>query len=417
MSQGATDGYIQELFAERIGGNQFGKTQQIYKFEKIKRAKAAARQAHPDVELLDFGVGEPDAHAPAPIVERMQQLVADPESRGYADNGIPVFKEAAAGYMQRVFGVDGIDPETEVVHCVGAKSALALLPATLINPGDVALMTVPGYPVFGTHAQWYGGEVVNLSLEKANGFLPRLDRIDAETRRRAKVIVVNYPNNPTGATATEAFFAELIDFARENRIAVIQDAAYTALCYSGRPLSILALPGGKDVAVELHSMSKAYNMTGWRLGWVVGNARLVTAFANVKDHSDSGQFKATQRASAWALQHPELTQAIAAKYSRRLDGMSTALGDLGFDAAKPGGGFFLYVEIPSGTADGRTFDSAEAFSQFLIAEQLISTVPFDDVGHFVRFSATFNAPTEADEARVLAELKRRLCTLGLRFDR
>jgi len=198
---------------------------------------------------------------------------------------------------------------------------------------------------------------------------------------------------------------------------VVQDAAYAALCYDGRPRSLLALPGGKDVAVELHSMSKAYNMTGWRLGWVVGNAGLVAAFANVKDHSDSGQFKATQRASAWALGHPELTEAIAAKYSRRLDGMAAVLGELGFDAVKPGGGFFLYVEIPSAAADGRTFASAEAFSQFLIGEQLISTVPFDDVGHFVRLSATFEAQDTADETRVLGELKRRLGEVGLRFDR
>ena len=416
MPDGAEDSYIQHLFADRIGGKRFGKVQAIYKFEKIKRAKAEATRARPDVELLDFGVGEPDAHAPAPIVERMQRLVADPDCRGYADNGIPEFKQSAAAYMQRVFGVEGIDPDTEVMHCIGAKSALSLLPATLVDPGDVVLMTVPGYPVFGTHAEWYGGEVVTLPLEKANAFLPRLDRIDADTRRRAKVIVVNYPNNPTGATATEAFFTELIDFARDNRIVVVQDAAYSALCYDGRPLSILALPGGKDVAVELHSMSKAYNMTGWRLGWVVGNSLLIGAFANVKDHSDSGQFKATQRVSAWALDHPELTREIAAKYSRRLDGMADTLGELGFDAVKPGGGFFLYVPIPSGTADGRVFDTAEAFSQFLIKDQLISTVPYDDVGRFVRLSATFQADGEADEARVLAELKRRLRDAHLRFE-
>ena len=417
MSDGGAESYIQDLFAERIGGSRFGKTQAVYKFEKIKRAKAAARQSHPDVELLDFGVGEPDAHAPAPIVERMQRLVADPECRGYADNGVDAFKQAAATYMERVFGVERVDPATEVLHCVGAKTALSMLPATLINPGDVALMTVPGYPVFGTHTKWYGGEVVHLPLEKANGFLPRLDRIDADTRRRAKVIAVNYPNNPTGATATKAFFAELIGFARENRMAVVQDAAYSALCFEGQALSILAMPGGKDVAVEIHSMSKAYNMTGWRLGWVVGHPLLVSAFGNVKDHSDSGQFKATQLASAWALAHPELTRQIAAKYSRRLDGMCGALRELGFDAAKPGGGFFLYVEIPTGTEDGRTFESAEAFSQFLINEQLISTVPFDDVGRFVRFSATFQAADQADETRVLDELRRRLQAARLRFGR
>jgi LL-diaminopimelate aminotransferase len=410
----AEEGYIQQLFAERIGGNRFGKDQAVYKFEKIKRAKAAATAAHPDVELLDFGVGEPDAHAPAEIVERMQALVADPTCRGYADNGIDAFREAAARYMAEFFGVRDIDPATDILHAVGSKSALSLLPSTLINPGDLVLMTVPGYPVFGTHAQWYGGEVMNLPLTKDNGFLPDLDAIDAEVLDRAKAMVINYPNNPTGAQAPREFYEKLVALAKQHRFVVVQDAAYTALQYGPDPLSFLAVPGAKDVGVELHSMSKAFNMTGWRLGFVVGNPLLVAAFANVKDNSDSGQFKAIQLASAFALDHPELTDPIRAKYARRLAGMIDALGAAGFDAEMPGGGFFLYVGIPK-AAGSREFATAEDFSQFLITDHLVSTVPWDDAGAFVRFSATFDAPTQADEQRVLAELKTRLAKADLRF--
>lgn len=413
-----TESYIQNLFAERIGGRRYGKDTQIYKFEKIKRAKRAARAAHPDTEIIDLGVGEPDDMAPALSVRALAEEAQKPENRGYADNGGPEFKHAAARWLQEVCGVTGLDPETEILHSIGSKAALSLLPAALINPGDVVLMTVPGYPVFGTHAKWYGGEVFNLPLTEANAFLPDLDAIPAAVLARAKALVLNYPNNPTGASATPDFYARAIEFARRHRLVIISDAAYAALVFEGQPLSILRMPGAKDVAIELHSMSKMFNMTGWRLGFVAGNPLLVKAYGDVKDNSDSGQFLAIQKACALSLAHPEITRAIAAKYSRRMDLLVALLQRFGFHARKPNGSFFLYVRAPRAVvndAGQRTeFANAEAVSQWLIMEKLISTVPWDDAGPYLRFSVTFVAPGEAQERRVMAELERRLT--GLRFE-
>jgi LL-diaminopimelate aminotransferase len=408
-----SESYIQNLFAERIGGRQYGKSTQIYKFEKIKRAKRAAMTAHPGVELIDLGVGEPDEMAFPLSVQTLQAEAAKPENRGYADNGGPEYRQAAARWMENVCGVTGINPETEVLHSLGSKAALSILPAALINPGDVAIMTVPGYPVFGTHTKWYGGQVHNLPLTAENNFLPDLDSIPADVLKRAKVMVLNYPNNPTGASATADFFAKAVAFAKKHNIVIISDAAYAALVFEGKPLSILSIPGAKDVAIELHSMSKGFNMTGWRLGFVVGNELLVKAYGDCKDNTDSGQFLAIQKACAASLDHPEITQQIAAKYSRRMDLLVTALRRFGFNATKPKGSFFLYVRAPK-AAGSLKFQNAEEVSQWLITEKLISTVPWDDAGPFLRFSVTFIAKGEADERRVVGEIERRLS--GVKFE-
>ncbi len=407
--------YIQSLFAERIGGAKFGREEKIYKFEKIKRAKRAALAAHLGAELIDLGVGEPDEMALPGVVQTLQREAEKPENRGYADNGIQEFREAAARYMSRVYGVNDINPEKEVLHGIGSKPVLAMMPAVFINPGDVTLMTVPGYPVMGTHTKWYGGSVHALALKEQNGFLPELDSIPEDILRRAKLLYINYPNNPTGAGATRAFFEKVVSFAKANKIIVVHDAAYAALSFGAGPLSFLSVDGAKDVGVEIHSLSKAYNMTGWRLAFVAGNERVVAGFGNVKDNYDSGQFKAIQKAGVYALDHPEITHEIAAKYERRLRALVAALKDVGFSASMPAGSFYLYVKAPKGVKDGRRFANAEEFSQFLITEKLISTVPEDDAGHFIRFSATFESKGRADEQRVLDEFKKRMGGLQLEF--
>ncbi len=412
------DSFIQNLFAERIGGNQYGKSTAIYKFEKIKRAKRAALAANPGAEIIDMGVGEPDEMAFPEIVAELHRAASKPENRGYADNGDAALKQAAARYMDRVCGVPGVNPDTEVLHSIGSKAALSILPAALVNPGDYVLMTTPGYPVFGTHAKYYGGLVHNLPLTAANQFLPDLNSIPAEVLAKAKALVINYPNNPTGASATPAFFAEVVAFAKKNNLVVIHDAAYAALVFEGKPLSFLATPGAKDVGIELHSTSKTFNMTGWRCGFVVGNELLVKAYGDVKDNTDSGQFLAIQHAAAYCFDHPEITEKIAAKYSRRMDGLVQVLQSAGFNARKPRGSFFLYVNAPKGVTlpDGsrKEFKNAEEASQWLITEKLISTVPWDEAGASLRFSVTFVCKGESDEQRVLAEISRRL--QGARFD-
>ncbi|WP_454192063.1 LL-diaminopimelate aminotransferase [Paenibacillus sp. Marseille-Q7038] len=408
--------FIQTSFADRIGGANYGKDTNIYKFEKIKRAKQAAKKDFPNIELIDLGVGEPDEMADAGIVARLAEEAAKVENRGYADNGIPEFKEAAAKYLEQVFGVEGIDPVSEVVHSIGSKPALAMIPSVFINPGDVAILTVPGYPVLGTHTKYLGGEVYNVQLTKENNFLPDLSSIPEEIAHRAKLLYLNYPNNPTGASATTEFFTEVVEWAKKYNVIVVHDAPYAALTYDGlKPLSFLSVPGAKDVGVELHSLSKSYNMTGWRIGFVAGNPLIVKAFSDVKDNNDSGQFIAIQKAAAYGLSHPEITEKIAEKYSRRHDMLVEALNELGFRAEKPKGSFFLYVEAPKGIKGGRRFESGEDFSQFLIREKLISTVPWDDAGNFVRFSVTFEAKGEAEERRVIEEIKRRLSDVEFEF--
>ena len=407
--------HIQDLFAERIGGAAFGTSTEIYKFEKIKRAKEAARADHPDLELLDFGVGEPDLPAPPAIRDALKVAVDDPSNRGYADNGIAEFKHAAAGYMDTFFGVSNLDPETEINHSIGSKPALAMLPLCFVNPGDVAITTVPGYPVMATHTRYLGGEVLAAPLLRANGFYPDIENIPPDMARRAKIFYVNYPNNPTGAPPSEEFFDRLIAFADHNNILIVQDAAYATLVYGREPLSILSRPGGKETAVELHSLSKSYNMTGWRLGFVAGSARAVHAYAEVKDNIDSGQFKAIQVAACAGIANKALSDDIREHYRARLAGLVDVLRGAGFDAAMPGGTFYLYVPAPAG-AGAETFNDAESASQHLIHNHLISTVPWDDAGAFLRFSSTFDSSGDEDDARVMRELARRLESAALRWD-
>ncbi len=418
-SRPVAESYIQNLFAERIGGRLYGKSDAIYKFEKIKRARRAAMAAHPGAEIIDMGVGEPDEMAFPEVLAKLNEEAAKSENRGYADNGDSVLKEAAARYLERVCGVQGVNPETQVLHSIGSKAALSLLPAALINPGDYVLMTTPGYPVFGTHAKYYGGLVHNLPLTEANQFLPTLDSIPAEVLTRTKVLVLNYPNNPTGASATPEFFARVVAFAKKHSLVVLHDAAYAALVFEGKPLSFLATPGAVDVGLELHSASKSFNMTGWRCGFVAGNELLVKAYGDVKDNSDSGQFLAIQHAAAHAFDHPEITQKIAAKYSRRMDALVSTLTGLGFRARKPKASFYLYVAAPRGVVgkDGKrtAFATAEDASQWLIKEKLISTVPWDDAGAYLRFSVTYCAAKPGDEQRIPREIAGRLADVRFEF--
>ncbi len=414
MNVKASESYIQGLFSERIGGESFGKDTAIYKFEKIKRAKKAAINANPGVELIDMGVGEPDEMAFPEVVSTLQAESAKPENRGYADNGVQDFKDAAVRYMKNVFGVEGLDPATEINHAIGSKPALAMFPLAFINSGDIMAQTVPGYPVTATHTKYLGGKVVNLPLTANNGFLPDLDTI--EDPGSLKLLYINYPNNPTGAQATPQFYEKVVRFASENNIVVIQDAAYSALTYSSKPYSFLSVDGAKDVGVEIHSLSKAYNMTGWRLAFVTGNRLVVNAFANVKDNCDSGQFIAIQKAGVTALDNPRITEEIKGKYERRLKLLVNALNGAGFRASMPGGTFYLYMQAPKAIEGGPEFATAEDFSQWLIAEKLISTVPWDDAGRFVRFSVTFAAKGVEEEERVMKEIGNRLTGLNLIFD-
>ncbi len=409
-----SDPYFQQLFAERIGGVNYGKGTEIYKFEKIKRAKRKALADFPNRSLVDFGIGENDSMAPESVRRRMAEEINRPENRGYADNGIAAFKEAVARFMQRQFGVT-LDPTKEINHCIGSKTALSMIPACFINPGDVTLMTVPGYPVAGTHTRYYGGTVYRLPLLAENDFLPDLKSIPSEIVERTKLLVLNYPNSPTGKVAPRSFFEYVIDWAKTNQVVIVQDAAHVLLTYEGEPSSFLSIPGAKDVGVEIHSLSKGFDMIGWRIGWVCGHERLVQAFADVKDNCDSGQFSAIQKAAAAALDDATIPGQTKTKYKRRLEKLVAMLQRCGFQAKMPGGTYFLYTKSPKGAAGGLTFDNAEAASQYLITQHSIVTVPWDDAGAFLRFSVTYEAADEQAEDALMAEAESRLKQAALVF--
>jgi LL-diaminopimelate aminotransferase len=409
-----SDPYFQALFADRIGGMAYGKSNEIYKFEKIKRAKRKALADHPDRQLLDFGIGENDSMADGRVREALTVEANRPENRGYMDNGPAEYKQAVARFMQRQFSVE-LDLATEINHCIGSKTALSMLPACFINPGDITMMTVPGYPVAGTHTRYYGGTVYRLPLLPENDFYPDFSNVPAEVWDKTKLLVLNYPNSPTGQVATRDFYSRMIDLAKEHQFVIVQDAAHILLTFRGEPLSFLNIPGAMDVGVEVHSMSKGFDMIGWRIGWVCGNAKIVQAFSDVKDNCDSGQFGAIQRAAIRGLDDPSIPTRIRDKYRRRLEKLVSALRQCGFQCNVPGGSYFLYTPAPKGVTGGPSFSNAEEASQYLITEHSMVIVPWDDAGPSLRFSVTYEAENEAAEDALMAETVRRLQGLNLQF--
>jgi LL-diaminopimelate aminotransferase len=393
---------LDSLIARRMGGSRFPENRDGYKFGLIKKAREEAALAHPERRILDFGVGEPDEGADPIITETLINECPRRENRFYADGGIGEFKRAALTYLERVYGVKGLTEEN-VMHGIGSKSILAMLPACYIDPGDVTLMTVPGYGVLGTHTEYLGGRVYPCPLNRENDFFPELDRIPRDIREPTKLLYLNYPNNPTGQTGTREFFQKALTFARENNLLIVHDAAYGDLNYRGEPLSILSLPGALERAVEVHSLSKAFNMTGWRMAFLAGSPRAVALYGAVKDNSDSGQFRPIQLAAAQALSRPELTTSYREKYERRLRLLVSTLRGCGWDARMPRGTFYCYVPVP--------FGSAREWTDRLIRKAGIVTVPWDEAGAYLRFSVTYEADGEEEEAVLMEELGCRLNAL------
>ncbi|NQY74457.1 MAG: aminotransferase class I/II-fold pyridoxal phosphate-dependent enzyme, partial [Candidatus Margulisbacteria bacterium] len=268
--------------------------------------------------------------------------------------------------------------------------------------------------VMATHTKYLGGEVVDIPLLEENAFLPDLGSIDPDLADRCKLFYINYPNNPTGAVATDEFYDELIVFAQKHNILIVQDAPYATLVYDGERKSILQRPGAKTCCLELHSMSKAYNMTGWRIAFFCGASWAVDALANIKDNCDSGQFKAIQLAACAGIADERLAEGVRAHYEVRLRKMVDVLKGVGFNATMPGGTFYLYVKAPRGAGEV-SFANAEEASLYLIENVGISTVPWDNTGPFVRFGAVFESEGDADDERVLNELAARLKKAELVF--
>lgn len=408
--------FIDNKVANRLGGISFFKnSDNLYKFEKVKKITKEVQSKNPNLKLIDMGVGEPDKMADISIVDILSIEAQKPENRFYADNGIIEFQEAACRYLDKVYGVKNINP-ANIVHGIGSKPVLAMLPICFINPGDICLMPSPAYQVLGTYSKFLGGEIYKLPLCAENNFYPDLDSIPSEIRKKAKLLYLNYPNNPTGQVATKKFFEYAVKFARDNDILIISDLAYGALTYEDyNPLSILNIEGSLDVCIEIHSLSKAFNMTGWRLAFVVGSEKAMKIYCAVKGHTDSGQFRAIQKAGAYALDNCDLIEDNKSRYYRRFLLLTKALKEIGFKAEIPKGGFYCYVPIPLGIKNGIRFNNAEEASLYILSKALVSTVPWDDCGSYLRFSVTFDAESEVDELNIINELKERLLSLNLEF--
>jgi LL-diaminopimelate aminotransferase len=325
-----------------------------YLFAEIDRKKKAALAAGRPV--ISLGIGDPDTPTPDFIIQAAQAAVADPATHPYAlDRGDLGFRKAIAAWMQRRFGVT-VDPETEILPAQGSKETLSHLPLALMNPGDVGLVPDPGYPVYASSIQFAGGKVVRFPITADKGYLPDLAAMAKLDLGRAKLIYLNYPNNPTAALAPLSFYEQAVAWAREHQIVVAQDAAYSEVYFETPPPSILQVPGAKDVAVEFYSLSKTFNMTGWRVGWVVGNPAVIESLVQIKSNMDNGVFTAMQRAGAAALEgydRPEIHE-LRAMYQRRRDGLVEALEKAGLEVNRPQATFYVWVKCPGGL-DSRTF--------------------------------------------------------------
>lgn len=408
--------FLDNLVSDRLGGSSFFKeAKELYKFEKIKQLTKETTLKNPNVKLIDMGVGEPDQMADLSIVDILNTEARKKENRFYADNGIDQFRESACNYLKNVYKLNNLTKDN-IMHGIGSKSILAMLPFCFINPNDICLMPKPAYPTLATYTKFLGGEIYNLPLCEDDNFYPDLENIPNDILKRAKLLYLNYPNNPTGQVASVEFYKKAIEFAKKHNIFVVCDAAYGHLTYDDyKPLSILSIDGAIDVCVEIHSMSKSFNMTGWRLAFIVGNKKFIKLYSTIKSHADSGQFRAIQLAGAYALDNYSLVDSNRERYSRRLDLLTKTLNDIGFKASKPKAGFYIYVPIPKGIKNGIKFKNAEHASLYILSNALISTVPWDDCGGFLRFSVTYDANTPEDEVNIMNDIKERFLNLNLEF--
>jgi LL-diaminopimelate aminotransferase len=358
-----------------------------YLFAQLERKIAEKRAA--GIDVITLAIGDPDLPTFPPIVDAAQRAIANPATHTYPSNrGREDFREAVAGFYGRRFSVE-LEPDGEVMPAIGAKECIFNLNLAFLDPDDVALAADPGYPVYTGGPLLAGSRAVLMPLVPALGFIPDLDAIDADTRARAKLLFVNYPNNPTGAVAPEGFFERLVQFGADNDILIVHDNAYSETTYDGYVApSFLATPGAKEVGVEVFSLSKGYNMTGWRCAAIVGNADAIASYWRLKTNVDSGLFEAVQVAAVEALS-PRLDPYKAEMneiYARRRDLVCTALERIGVAVTPPRGTIYIWAPVPAG------FESAAAYCEHVLEEAAVVLSPGGAYGRsgegFFRISLT-----------------------------
>ena len=318
-----------------------------YLFLEIDKSKRQARQEGRDI--IDLGIGDPDQPTPKFIIDALYQASCDPANHRYAlDQGMPVLRRAIQGWYKRRFDVS-LNPDTEILPLIGSKEGIAHFPLAFLNPGDISLVPDPCYPPYKGGTILAGGAPYIMPLLEQNNFLPDLKKIPLSARKKAKMIFVNYPNNPTNACASDDFYRQLIEFAVKNKIIIISDLAYSEMAYDGyKASSLLEFPGAREVVIEFHSLSKTYNMTGWRIGWASGNAQLISALAKVKSNIDSGIFSAIQLAGVAAIEGPvDYLKSMCGLYQERRDILVNGLCALGWNVIKPKATFYVWIKIPT----------------------------------------------------------------------
>lgn len=356
-----------------------------YLFVEIDKAKKKAREDGRDI--IDLGIGDPDIPTPRFIIDALTRAARDPKNHRYPlDQGLPEFRQEAAKWFAGRFGVI-LDPETELYPLIGSKEGIAHMPLAFINPGDIVLVPDPCYPPYKSGTYFAGGEVLIMPLSEKNHFLPDLKAINHAQMHKIKMMFVNYPNNPTAAVCDRKFFAEVVEFAKKHNIIVCQDAAYSEVAFDGfRPPSIFEVPGAKDVAIEFHSLSKTFNMTGWRLGFAAGNKDLIAGLAKIKSNIDSGAFFAIQWAGVAALKNYDRhIKSVMKIYEERRNFLVDALKSLGWSVERPKATFYVWAHVPP------RYTSA-TFAKELLEKCDIVATPGNGFGEhgegFIRFALT-----------------------------
>ncbi len=383
--------------------NRISKTPK-YLFAEIDKKKAAAIAR--GVDLIDLSIGDPDQPTPKYIIDSMKKALDDPSTHNYPPyEGTKDFRGAVSKWYKKRFDVD-LDPDTEVMSLIGSKEGIAHMVFALIDPGDVSLIPDPSYPVYKVCTILAGGTPHMLPLTKENGFLPDLDSLDTEILKRSKLLFINYPNNPTSATAPRSFLEKAVKFCKKHDIVLCSDLAYSEVCFGGYSAeSVLQVPGAKDIAVEFHSLSKTFNMTGWRIGMAAGSRDAIKALAIIKTNVDSGAFKAIQRAAIDALSGPaDFTKEMNAVYEKRMRTLVDGLNSLGWSLEYPRATFYVWLPVPKG------YTSA-SFCETLLEKCGVLVVPGSGYGisgeGYVRFCIT------ADESRI-KEAVQRMKSEGIR---
>ncbi|MBI4963046.1 MAG: LL-diaminopimelate aminotransferase [Desulfomonile tiedjei] len=343
-----------------------------YLFHLIDEKRKAVQEK--GIDVISLAIGDPDQPTPGFVLDLMAEEMRDPRNHVYPSyKGEADFCEAVAHWFGRRFGVE-LDPRSEIMAVIGSKDAISHLPFVFLDPGDTAIVTDPGYPVYEVAIGFAGGKVARVPLQEESGFLPDLDAIDPRVADKSKIMFVNYPNNPTSAVADQTFFEKLVEFARKHGIVILADNAYSEVYFEeeDRPISIMEIPGAKETAIEIHTFSKTFNMTGWRIGFVTGSKQLIDAFLTLKSNFDSGVFMAIQRTAARALGHPDaegFNKARTTLFKKRRDRIAKSLDDLGLKFQLPRASYYFWVHVPE------PYTSSVEFCADLLEKQGLVVTP------------------------------------------